>query len=330
MTLSDKEKIKRLEHTFELNWKITRLYANYLELFPELITKKMVDELTSDVRITESDAVVAIICEAFGLDDARGGDERRLIRDYIRQSVKILDTKKYTENKYYKNIKIPEVKHGSWELKQEFYEPYRAVIGSDIIINEDFSEIPPLAFFTERFYFPAVLEDGNEWMTLTPVDLDTCEEAIASAHGRVITFGLGLGYFAYMASEKEEVDSVTVIERSDKVIDLFKEYILPQFAHPEKIRIINEDAFVYMEEDMPRENYDYAFVDIWRDASDGAPIYEKMKPLEKLCPGTKFDYWIESFLISRIRAERFLRLTGDGRERSYEDFVKELKDGTDI
>ena len=62
MTLSDKEKLARLEHTFELNWKITRLYANYLEYFPELITKEMIDELTSDGRISKTDAVVAIIC----------------------------------------------------------------------------------------------------------------------------------------------------------------------------------------------------------------------------------------------------------------------------
>ena len=330
MNYTDKERLERLRHTFDLNYKVTRIYAAYLESFPELITKEMVDELCSDGITTKEDAVAALLCAAFGLDDANGGDERRLIRDYIRPSVRILDAKRYTENKYYKNIKIPNTTLGAWELREECYEPYRAVISADMIINPDFSEIPPLAFFPERFYFPAVLEDGNEWMTLTPVDLDTCDEAIDKAHGVVITFGLGLGYYAYMVSEKENVESITVVEKSEDVIALFKKIILPQFTHPEKVNIVLADAFEYAECVMPEENFDYAFVDTWRDASDGAPMYERMKALEHLSPNTEFDYWIESFLTSRLRAQRFEELydmvtSGDeAAPKTYEEFKERL------
>ena len=59
------------------------------------------------------------------------------------------------------------------------------------------------------------------------------------------------------------------------------------------------------------EGFDLAFVDTWRDASDGAPMYKKMKELEHLSPNTKFLYWIENFLISRVRAENFARVMGD-------------------
>ena len=72
-----------------------------------------------------------------------------------------------------------------------------------MVLYPDLTEYATLGFFEEEFFFPAVLEDGNEWVTLTPVDLDTCEEAIRKARGKVITFGLGLGYYAYMCSEKE-------------------------------------------------------------------------------------------------------------------------------
>jgi hypothetical protein len=330
MNYIDKEKLERLRHTFNLNYRVTELYATYLERFPELITKEMIDELTSDGYITKRDAVTAIITEAFGLDDSAGGDSRRLIRDYIRPSVVMLDSKRYTENKYYKNIKIKNVTDGTWELRQESYAPYRAVICGDVIINEDFSEIPPLGFFDEEFRFPAVLEGGNEWMTLTPVDLDTSDDAIDKAHGKVVTFGLGLGYYAYMVSEKEEVESITVIEKSSEVINLFKKYILPQFSHPEKVRVICADAFEYAEISMPGEKYDFAFVDTWRDASDGAPMYERMKALEHLSPNTEFSYWIENFLISRIRAYRFEELykkVTDGAEdapSTYSEFIERL------
>jgi hypothetical protein len=179
--------------------------------------------------------------------------------------------------------------------------PLGSVVGLSGL-NSDFSEIPPLGFFTEKFSFPAILEDGNEWMTLTPVDMDTSQDAIREARGKVITFGLGLGYFAFHASEKEEVSEVTVIEKSPDVIRLFREVLLPHFPHKEKIHIIEGDAFRYAEEEMPRVGYDFAFVDTWRDVSDGLPMYLRMKKAEEKNPTTTFSYWIEDFILSHLRS----------------------------
>ena len=81
---------------------------------------------------------------------------------------------------------------------------------------------------------------------------------------------------------------------------------------------------------MPKENFDYAFVDTWRDASDGLPMYERMKPLESLSPKTEFNYWIESFIISRKRALKFEELweiyeSGDeNAPKSYSEFIERL------
>lgn len=328
MNSRDKILLKRLTDTVSDNYRITRIFAEYLERYPELITKEMVDALTEDGETAAETAIVALLSEAFALDYSRPED-RRLIMNYLTPSVRILDAKKYINNPYYKNIKIENIRLGGWELKSELYPAYRGVIAADMILANDFREIPPLGFFTEDFRFPAVLEGGNEWMTLTPVDLDTCEEAIAAAHGKVVTYGLGLGYYAYMVSRKPEVESISVVERSPDVIKLFKEYILPQFDHGEKVRIIEADAFEYAEHEAPKENYALAFVDTWRDASDGQPMYQRMKPLESLSPSTKFMYWIENFLISRTRAlrlDKLLSLVECGDEsapKSYEEFIAE-------
>jgi len=329
MDIRDRDKMKRLEKTFELNFRITRLYANYLEHYSEIINSEMMDALCGDGSIDIKDGLVAILCQLFGLDIDGSPDERVLIRDYIAPSVRVMDPERYINNPYYRNIKIPEIKKGRWELKREKYPAYRGVIAADMIMSDGFREIPPLGFFTEEFEFPAVLEDGNEWMTLTPVDLDTSDEAIERAHGRVVTFGLGLGYYTYMVSEKENVESVTVVEKSPEVIALFKEYILPQSSHPEKVRIVNEDAFLYAEKKMPKEHFDVAFVDTWRDASDGAPMYERMKKLEHLSPDTEFIYWIENFLVSRLRALRYseiLKRLDDGEELDYSRIIGLLTD----
>lgn len=330
MDFRDTSKLERLKQVFSDNFDITKMYAWYLEHCPELINSEMVDELTADGTVTRQAAVVAILSEVFSLDADRGAYDRHLIRKYLTPSVRILDPKRYTENPYYKNVRIPEIRDGRWELRRECYPAYRGMICDDMIIREDFTEIPPLGFFPEDFYFPAVLEDGNEWMTLTPVDLDTSELAIKRAFGRVVTFGLGLGYYTYMVSMKPSVDSITVVEKSEEVIALFKKHILPQFPNKDKVRIICADAFEYAEGEMPAEDYDVAFVDTWRDASDGAPMYRRMKELEYLSPNTEFIYWIENFLISRCRAEKYRELIealkcGKSTDMSYSDFERAVR-----
>ncbi len=322
MDARNKIKLERLNKTFDNNFKITRMYAELLERYPEIITKEMVDALTEDGEITREEAVVALLSEIFALDFGREND-RVLIRDYLTPSVRILDTGRYENNPYYKNIPLESIKDGNWEIRWEEYKPYQAVICHDMMLLEGYREVPPLGFFTESFRFPAILENGNEWMTLTPVDLDTCDEAIAAAHGRVVTFGLGLGYYAYMASEKPRVDEVTVVELSPDVISLFERHILPKMPNRHKIKIVNADAFEYAAKVMPGEKFDLAFVDTWRDASDGAPMYEKMKALEGLNPHTKFMYWIENFLVSRIRALDYSAALDNGIQ-DYDQLIKIL------
>ena len=46
-------------------------------------------------------------------------------------------------------------------------------------------------------------------------------------------------------------------------------------------------------------NFDYAFVDLWHDVSDGVNLYLKMKKLEK--NNTKYFYWIEKSIISKLK-----------------------------
>lgn len=329
MNFKDNVKLSRLFERFELNYRLTHLYSEYLSYFPNSITKNIIDAVRADSDLTVEEAIIACLTELFGLSYDRVED-RALIRDYLPRSVKVLDPKRYTEDPYYKNIKIENKKIGAFELRQESYKPYRGIIADDMKIFPDMSEFATLGFFEEEFFFPAVLEDGNEWMTLTPVDLDTCQDAIKRARGKTVTFGLGLGYYAYMCSEKPEVETITVIEKSPDVIKLFNEHILPQFSHPEKVIIVNEDAFEYAEKTMPRKNFDFAFVDTWRDASDGLPMYERMKALEGLSPSTEFSYWIEGFILSRKRSlilsELKSRVEQNGSDipESYEEILSLL------
>ena len=179
------------------------------------------------------------------------------------------------------------------------------------MVTKDLCEIPQLGYFDVEFPFPAILEDGIEWMTITPNEVETMREPIEKCRGRVLTLGLGLGYFAFHASEKSNVERVVVVERSRDVIEIFKTYLLPQFPNGDKIEIIEADAFQYMQEKMPRGKFDYVFADLWHDASDGLEMYHKLKKYEVLSTRTQFDYWIEPSLLSLLRHIVYRRITDE-------------------
>ena len=304
-TLSYKEfiKLERLRDIFDDNYAFTHLLANYLNLCPDLITREMVRSLTEDGTFSAKEAICAILTEVFLPNSLTDPRERTLARAYLSKAVRVLSPENYREDAYTRAMaSVVDTKYGNVEIKNELYPPYRGIVANEVERLPDGTEIIPLGFFEEPFPFLAVLEGGNEWMTLTPVDMDTSQDAIREAKGRVITFGLGLGYFAFHASEKEEVREVVVVERSAEVIRLFTEVLLPHFPHKEKIRIIEGDAFRYAEDEMPKEAFDFAFVDTWRDVSDGLPMYLRMKKAEEKNPCCVFSYWIEDFILSHLRS----------------------------
>lgn len=179
------------------------------------------------------------------------------------------------------------------------YKPYELFVRDDLIYEEQ-KIIPQLGFFEKPFYFPAIYQNDVLWMSITPNEINTMKEPINKAFGNVLTFGLGLGYYTYMTSLKDNVNSVTVIEKDANAIFLFKKYILPQFSHPEKVIIIEKDAFAFYN-NLVDGLYDFVFVDIYHDVSDGLIIYKKFKETENRFNKTPFSYWIEKSIIKYLK-----------------------------
>jgi hypothetical protein len=304
------------QHNNDFSW----MLCDYLNNNPCYITKELLENVNSGLTLSEETLYFTLLTGLFGLDVENNERDKQLANDYLRRSVKQLNTKSYAENPYYRDIIIPEVKFGNWELKYEKYRPYEAFIYDDIIVEKDLKEIPRIGFFNKEFRFPAVMENDHEWMAIKPNEIETMKSTIDVIEGKVVTFGLGLGYFSYMASLKENVQSVTVVERNKEVIQLFEQYILPQFRYKEKVKIISIDAFEFAEKQMPNKNYDYAFVDLWHDVSDGLDLYLKIKKMEHFSPRTKFMYWIEDSLLSSLRWQIFDEVIKNAR--SYNEIVE--------
>ena len=285
----------------ELNLVVLERISAFLNRNPRFITAQDVREIMA-AGVDEAEAVLLLLCAATGIEEELGGAHRELARRYFVPGLKRLDAQMLWENPYMRTIRFPEAALGRWQMTQMRYAPYELFVRDDLLCLPDGREIPQLGYFAQEVDYPAVLQDGREWMTVTPNEIATMEEPIRRASGHVCAMGLGLGYFAFMAGEKDEVSRVTIVERDAEVIRLFETYILPQFACREKIRIVQADAFDYVKTRMAKENVDFAFVDLWHDVADGAQMYLRMKLLEPFAPGVEFAYWIETSIRAFLRS----------------------------
>ena len=324
-----------LQAIMRQNALITLAYSRYINYNPRFVTADMVEDLARECDCPTHDAYLLLLAAAMGLDTVDDKEHKLLDRLYIQPGVKKLDPEIYAADAYCQIIRFPSQKLGKWETMTSTYTAYEPFVWRDPILLSDFREIPQIGYFEQDFHFPAIHENGVEWMSVKPNEVETMRAPIASSHGRVLTLGLGLGYFAFHASQKDDVESVTVIEREADVIDLFKSLILPQFPNGNKIKIIQSDAFDYVKNQLPQTRFDYIFADLWHDASDGLELYMKLKKLESNVGNTPVDYWIEPSLLSYLRGMVYdkindpkspLKLQGISPEEYLSnDFLKTLK-----
>ena len=281
-----------------LNRRIGWLLADYLNETPRAVTRELMEEiLPPDAGPDAEQYVYAALLGGFlGLDPDASEEDRFLLERYLQPGLRRMDPARYREDPYYRNIRIEPCLQDGWALAWQSYEPYELFLRDDLILTADLRQIPALGYFTEPFSFPSVLQDGREWMSIKPSEIESTLPAVNAAFGRVVTFGLGLGYFAYMAARKPEVTSVMVVERDPSVVALFLEHILPQIPERNKISVIQEDAFDYLEKEMKLSPPDFVFMDIWHDIADGTPLYIRARQYESRFPNTRFMYWIERSL----------------------------------
>jgi hypothetical protein len=239
----------------------------------------------------------------------------------------LLDPKQFTANPYYQ--KLMEVKDLKAENNRLDYHQNTIHAGVCVAIDEKkiepenfYRDDSPIGCFEEDFTYPALLQDGRVWMSFAPHETITSAEALDHAHGRVLTFGLGLGYFAFMASQKEDVSSVTIVEFDPEIIDVFQKHFLPLFPHPEKIEIMQGDAVAFSRN--VKEPYDDLFADIWHDAEDGLPFWLQFIKDEHCAKHV--DYWIERDILTWFRRHVLTLLEEEANGSTDEDYAPTPED----
>lgn len=207
---------------------------------------------------------------------------------------------------YTSTIKLDKISNDDFRFSLEMLPANQLFNVSGIIFDQnrelnDWMQLRAL----DQPYPAAVLWQGDEvWMLDAPSESYTIDPYAKKANGNVLTFGLGIGYFAFMALLNPAVQSVTIVEKSASVIAMFNEYILPQFPHRDKVKIIEADAFDCFNETFINP-FDYVFVDIWKSGDDGFLMIERL--LEQYEPPfEKVDFWIETSCFEFIPTLIFL------------------------
>ena len=325
MKISDKNEvinyINELVDTNNLNMSIG-------DMLSEVVGKKEIANIEELTLLSNKfnrpirEILINKIFNYFDLDEDNE-DDVILFNECIAKIIDEADINKYLNNPYYKNIKINNVKYQDYSLRYDHYEPLELFSLLDMKRDEKYQEINSIAYFKEKFPFISLEYKGVTWMSITPNEIETMQLAVNSAYGKVIVYGLGLGYYPYMISLKDEVKEIVIIEKDKNIIELFNKYLLPQFEHKEKIRIVNDDAFNYMKKE---NGFDYAFIDLWHDPFDGLSLWIKAKSLEK--KDHKYFYWLESSFYLLLR-RCFISLLEEQMSNAKENGYLKAKTITD-
>lgn len=173
------------------------------------------------------------------------------------------------------------IRSGAWELRQTENVLCRGYWGPPVLV-------PCIS---------ALIRNGNVWMSITPMELESQEIGIEAAEGHVVIFGLGMGWAAAATALRDAVSAVTVVEFDPEVIALHQELDIFGQLPPDaraKLRIEQGDAYAWT----PREPVDLLMPDIWLPlVSDGR--VEEVRQMQRNVRAASVYFWGQEMEIAR-------------------------------
>ncbi len=320
----DKELLEYIDSLIDIN----NLNMSISDMMSEIVGNQHIvnkNEVTTLMNKFHSKAV-DILCDKYTTEldiDLSNEEDEDIFNYYVKERIHELNSQEYTSNPFYQCVKVSHIKDGDYEIVMDKYLPYELFAYKDMEIDEDFGELNSFGFFLEEFPFLAINYKGVTWMSINPNEIETMKDSLSRVKGNVLVLGLGLGYYPFMAALKDEVKTITVIEKDKHIIDIFNKHLFPLFKNKEKIKVINMDAFEYIKNN---SNYDYAFIDLWHDPYDGIELYLKAKRLER--SDKEYHYWLESSMYALLR-RCFISLLEEQLAGYKEDNYKTSKSITD-
>jgi hypothetical protein len=320
----DKKKYLKLIDTKEVNIAVASMFMEYNTYF------KVVNEKEIKNSKNEIESYLNSFLDFFEIDK-NDKENAEIIQKSIIPAFQKVDSSIFDNDAYYQTIKIGTINDKEYFLGNIKYHPYQSFAYNDALVIDDdyYREISRIGYLDHEISFSAICKDNVIWMSNTPNEMLTIMPSIKRSFGKVITFGLGLGYYPFMCSLKDEVESITVVEYDKNIINLFNKYLLPLFPNKEKIKIIHADAYEYLKNNNINDLFDFAFIDIWHNGDDGLAHYIHFKNFEesKHC---KIEYWLEDSIICMARRcllvviEEIINGAGDNDFKIANDEISEI------
>lgn len=136
-----------------------------------------------------------------------------------------------------------------------------------IITKKDIGFMSP---FYEGQRITVLKHKGQTVMSNTDMEKRTNSDFVRKAYGDILVGGLGIGMIILEVQDKEDVDTITIVEKNAEVIEL-----LADVPFNEKVKIIQDDIFTWK----PRERrFDVIYLDIWSYID--SDVYQEMKRLK--------------------------------------------------
>jgi 16S rRNA A1518/A1519 N6-dimethyltransferase RsmA/KsgA/DIM1 with predicted DNA glycosylase/AP lyase activity len=184
-------------------------------------------------------------------------------------------------------IDVPDGKSGEWEIKTMTAQEPSPTEKARAVFSEYGRIVPPGTY-------KGLFRNNSIIMSNTPDEIRDSRYFINIAKGDVLINGLGLGVVLKAILDKPQINSVTVIESSQDVINL----VAPTYKNDKRVTIIHDDAFTYTPPKGKR--YNAVWHDIWDGiTSDNLPEMTKLH--RKYARKTDYqDSWCKS-MCQRIK-----------------------------
>jgi hypothetical protein len=171
---------------------------------------------------------------------------------------------------------IPKAKSGDFEIKRYKITKQDISVANIRTINHPY-EVPPkkgtvtiLARISEQSFGDDVIMSDSEF------DKHTNSNILRIAHGNILIAGLGIGMILIPLLKKKDVQTITVIEKEQDVINLVYKHI-KKYDKKNKLEVIHDDIFSI--ELSKERKFDVMYFDIWNNVC--GDNYSQMKTLKK-------------------------------------------------
>lgn len=142
---------------------------------------------------------------------------------------------------------------------------------------------------------PVLTINGETWMSLTPLEIESHYMPIQLAKGKVGVAGLGLGYYTQRILDKEEVSEVIVYELNQEVIDTY----LMLFGEHTKLTIKKENAL-----HIKNEEFDFFYNDIYATVLHEDVVVDMLK-ITKNNKINLYHFWSQEQLVRELSRNNY-------------------------